>query len=83
MELMTCLLELQGKDTILVAVNEFSKLVKFEPIKTTISDTIRLFIDMLVKHNGMPKVIVSDHVEKFTLEFWILDFMKKVRIKLS
>ncbi len=69
MEFMTC----QGKDTILVVVNEFSKLVKFEPIKTTMSNTIRLFIDMLVKYNGMPKVIVSDHVGKFTLEFWTLD----------
>jgi hypothetical protein len=66
-----------------VAVNEFSKLVKFEPIKTTISNTIRLFIDLLVKHNGMLKVIVSDHVGKFTLEFWTFDFMKKVGIKLS
>jgi hypothetical protein len=47
MEFMTCLLELQGKDTILVVVNEFSKLVKFEPTKTTISNTISLFIDML------------------------------------
>jgi dUTPase len=31
----------------------------------------------------MPKVIVSDYVGKFTLEFWNFDFMKKVRIKLN
>jgi hypothetical protein len=61
MEFMTCFLELQGQDTILVVVNEFSKLIKFEPTKATISNIIRLFIDMLVKHNGMPKVTMLEN----------------------
>jgi hypothetical protein len=34
MNLITCLLEWQRKDTILVVVELFSKLAKFEPIKT-------------------------------------------------
>jgi hypothetical protein len=34
MDLMTCLLEWEGKDTILVVVELLSKLTKFESIKT-------------------------------------------------
>jgi hypothetical protein len=56
------------KDAILVVVNKFPKLVKFEPIKTitTMTNTIMLFIDMWVKENGMLEVVISDHAGKFT-----------------
>jgi hypothetical protein len=45
------------RDAILVVVDKFPKLVKFEPIKTiiTTTNTTMLFIDMWVRENGMLK----------------------------
>jgi hypothetical protein len=76
-------LEWQKKDTIMVVVDRFSKLAKFGPTKitTTMTKTTKLF-DMWVKHNSMLEVIMSDHDEKFTLEFEIL-LLKKVGTKLK
>jgi hypothetical protein len=37
---------------------------------------------MWVRHNGMFKIIVSNHDVKFTLEFWTL-LMKKMGTKLK
>lgn len=42
----------------------------------------KLFFDMWVRHNGMPKVIVSDWDVKFTSEFWTL-LLKKAGTKLK
>ncbi len=56
------------KDAILVVVDKFPKLVKFEPIKTitTTMNTTMLFIDMWIRDNGMLEVTISDHDGKLT-----------------
>jgi hypothetical protein len=45
-----------GMDAILVLVNQFFKLTKMAPTKTTATtfDSIKLFFDMWFKHHGMP-----------------------------
>lgn len=72
MNFVTCLLEWQEKDAILVVINKFSKLAKFgvfETIAVTMEIT-KLFLNMWVKHNGMLNVIINGYGEKFMLEFW-------------
>jgi hypothetical protein len=62
-----------------VVVNKFSKSAKFTwaQINATVVGMAKLFFDMWVQHNGMPKVIVSDRDVKFMSKFWTL-LMKKV-----
>jgi hypothetical protein len=59
---MICLAEWKGTDAIFVVVDRFLKLAKFAltQTNTTTVGTSKLFFDMWVRHNGMPKVIVSD-----------------------
>ncbi len=73
MYLMTCLSKWEGKNAILVVVDSFFKLAKFEPTKTTTTtiDIVRLFFELWGKHNGMLEVTINDHDEKIYLE--ILD----------
>jgi transposase InsO family protein len=74
-----------GKDIChLVVVDKFSKLVKFAPTQTNTMTTgmAKLFFDMWVWHNGMPKIIVSDRDVKFMSKFMTL-LMKKVGTKLK
>jgi hypothetical protein len=84
MDFMTCLLEWEGTNAIFVVVDMLWKLVKFVPTQTnaTVARTRKLFLDMWVWHNGMPKVIVSDHDVKFMSKFWML-LMKKAGAKLK
>jgi hypothetical protein len=71
---MTCPSKWEGKNTILVVVDSFFKLAKFEPIKTTTTtiDIVRLFFELWGKHSGMLEVTVNDCDGKFYFE--ILDF---------
>ncbi len=82
MDFMTCLLEWEVTNAIFVVVDRFLKLTKFTPTQTnnTVVGTAKLFFDMWVQHNGMPKVIVNDQDVKFKSELWTL-LMKKVRMK--
>jgi hypothetical protein len=68
---MTQLLEWNGMDVILMAINRFSKLAKVAPIQiiTTTFKSIIFFINMWVKHHGMPQFIVSDRNVKFMVGF--------------
>ncbi len=70
---MTCLSKWEGKNDILVVVDSFFKLAKFEPTKTiaTTIDIARLFFELWGKHNGMLEVTINGHDGKFYLE--ILD----------
>ncbi len=72
MDFMTQFLEWNGKDTILILVNQFFKLVKMVPTKTitTTFDSTRLLFDMWVKHHGILHIIVSDKDAKFMPSFW-------------
>jgi len=47
-----------------------TKITKFEPIKTTttITNIIRIFFNMWVRHNGMLNIIICDHGDKFALD---------------
>jgi hypothetical protein len=68
MDFMTCFPKWEGMNAIFVVVDMFLKLVKFASTQTnaTTTGTTKLFFDMWVRHNGMPKVIVSDRDVKFT-----------------
>jgi hypothetical protein len=68
----TCLLEWQENDAILVLRNKILKLAKFGPIETItmMMEITKLFLSMWVKHNGMLNVIINGHDEKSILEFW-------------
>ncbi len=71
MDFMTQFLGWNGKDTILIIINQFFKLAKMVPTKksTTTFYSTRLLFDMWVRHHGMPHIIVSDKEAKFMESF--------------
>jgi hypothetical protein len=79
MDIMTCLPKWERIDAIFVVVDMFSKLAKFAPtqINTTVVRMGKLFFDMWVRHNGMPKFIVCDWHVKFMSELWMI-LMKEI-----
>ncbi|KAF1319591.1 polyprotein, partial [Globisporangium splendens] len=73
-----------GYDAIFVAVDKLSKRAKYAPTHTTSNaeDTARVFFDAVVRHHGVPKIIISDRDPKFISDFW-KSLMKIMGIKLS
>ena len=61
-----------GYDALLVMVNYVTKMMILRPTYTTATavDTARLFVDVMVRVHGLPRVIVSDRDTKFTSHFW-------------
>ncbi|GMF09601.1 unnamed protein product [Phytophthora lilii] len=57
---------------VMVFVDRFSKMVHLAavPAEVTAAQTARLFVDMVVRHHGMPRDIVSDRDPRFTARFW-------------
>ncbi|KAG2966878.1 hypothetical protein PC120_g27031 [Phytophthora cactorum] len=57
---------------VVVFVDRFSKMVHLAavPAEVTAVQTVRLFVDMVSKHHGMPLDIVSDRDPRFTARFW-------------
>lgn len=59
-------------DAILIIVDYFTKMIHYKQVKTTIdiADLVKIIINMLVRHHGLPKSIISDRDLPFTSKFW-------------
>lgn len=73
-----------GFDAILTVVDKLSKRAKYIPTHTTADaeDVARSFFDGVVRHHGLPQVIISDRDPKFTSTFW-KSLMNQMGVKLS
>ncbi|GMF28947.1 unnamed protein product [Phytophthora fragariaefolia] len=71
MDFITDLPVSEGFDAILVAVDKLSKRAKYAPTYSTADakDTAKVFFDAVVRHHGLPKVIISDRDSKFISDF--------------
>ncbi|GMF39305.1 unnamed protein product [Phytophthora fragariaefolia] len=67
MDFITGLPVSEGFDAILVAVDKLSKRAKYAPTYSTADakDTAKVFFGAVVRHHGLPKVIISDRDSKF------------------
>ena len=63
---------------ILVFVDRFSKRVHLAavPAQVTAKETAHIFLDVVFKHHGLPKELVSDRDPRFTSHFWRAVFDK-------
>jgi hypothetical protein len=70
-DFMTQLPKWNGMDTMLVVIDQFSKLAKMMLTKTTTTlfGMRNFFFDMWVKHHEMPQFIINNYDAKFTLAF--------------
>ena len=59
-------------DLILVIVDQLTKMIHYEPVKVTIDapGLAEVIIDMVVRHHGLPDLIVTDRRSLFTSKFW-------------
>ncbi|KAG2794196.1 hypothetical protein PC112_g23134 [Phytophthora cactorum] len=57
---------------VVVFVDRFSKMMHLAAVPTEVTavQTARLFVDMVLKHHGMPLDIGSDRDPRFTARFW-------------
>ncbi|XP_043697264.1 uncharacterized protein LOC122648058 [Telopea speciosissima] len=72
MDFVTSLPLSRGYSVILVVVDRLTKAVHFGPLpsKFNASSVAQLFVDMVVKHHGFPKSIVSDRDETIVSTQW-------------
>lgn len=73
-------------DTILVVVDRFTKYSHFFALKHpfTAQGVAKVFLDNVVRLNGMPRIIVSDRDKLFTSQFWKQLFsLMGVKLQLS
>lgn len=84
MDFITGLPESKGFDSILTVVDKLSKRPKYIAVKTTddAEQIARAFFDNVVRHHGIPAVIISDRDPKFTSNFW-RSLAKVMGIKLN
>ena len=73
-----------GYTALYVVIDRLTKLVHIAPTTNTATaaDTAQLFLDMVFKHHGLPRNIVSDRDVKFTSSFWT-SFCEQVGIMLK
>ncbi len=73
-------------DSILVIVDRLMKIVYYVPVKVTIDapGLAEVIINMVVRHHGVPKSIVTDRGSLFTSKFWSsLCYFLGIKRKLS
>ena len=60
-----------GYDSLMVIVDYVTKMMILRPTHSTamVVDTARIFMDVVVRLHGLPRVIVSDRDTKFTSNF--------------
>ena len=61
-------------DSILVIVNQLTKMVHYELVKVTINapGLAEVIIDVVVRHHDIPDFIIIDRGAIFTSKFWSL-----------
>ena len=61
-------------DSILVIVDQLTKMVHYESVKVTIDalGLAKVIIDVVVRHHGLPDSIIRDRGSVFTSKFWSL-----------
>ena len=59
-------------NSILVIVDRLTKMAHYKPVKITINapGLAEVIIDVIVRHHGLPNLIVNDRSSFFTLKFW-------------
>ena len=59
-------------NSILVIIDWLTKMIHYEPVKITInaSSLAEAIIDIVVRHHGLPDLIVTDKSSLFTSKFW-------------
>ena len=72
MDFVTGLPVSRGFDAIMTVVDKLSKRPRYAPTHTNTDapKVANLFFDVVVRHHGLPKVIISDRDPKFTSNFW-------------
>jgi hypothetical protein len=62
----------KGQDAIMTVIDKLSKRAKYIATQTVADapETAKLFFDHVVRHHGLPMVIISDRDPKFTSTFW-------------
>lgn len=62
----------RGKDFLMVIVDKFSKRAWYEPTKKTITakQAARVIFEKVVRHQGLPDVIISDRDPRFKARLW-------------
>ncbi|GMF25356.1 unnamed protein product [Phytophthora fragariaefolia] len=71
-DFVTGLPESDGSDATMTVVDKFSKRPIYCPVHTTddAEEIAHYFFDNVVRHHGVPGVIISDRDPKFTSRFW-------------
>ncbi|GJS49281.1 ty3-gypsy retrotransposon protein [Tanacetum coccineum] len=72
MDFITGLPVFKGLTVILVVVDRFSKYAHFGTLPTSFNapQVAELFVEMVVKHHGFPRTVVSDRDPIFVSKFW-------------
>ena len=87
MDFMTSLPRSQrGNDMLMVVVDRLSKQAHFIPVKSThgATEIAKIYHDMIFRHHGIPKAIISDRDPRFTADFWTELWTKLgTRLKMS
>ncbi|GMF34441.1 unnamed protein product [Phytophthora fragariaefolia] len=61
-----------GRNGVLVVVDRFMKMVHLTPVSDTVTaaETAAHFVDCVLRHHGLPELVVSDRDPRFTSAFW-------------